>query len=131
MKEKPQQNSQPQIETGLSPIESNPLSEEQNIPIEINPLSKEPEPEELKSGYGRSQLPPRTSSTETEVPIEDNLEADGEEKPTCQHHWIIESPHGPISLGECINCGEKREFRNSADDGLWENDSGSPRRFPN
>ena len=34
----------------------------------------------------------------------------------CTHHWIIESPNGATSMGQCQMCGEVREFRNSADD---------------
>ncbi len=31
----------------------------------------------------------------------------------CPHHWIIETPDGPVSTGRCRLCGEEREFRNS------------------
>jgi hypothetical protein len=44
--------------------------------------------------------------------------------PTCQHHWIIETPRGATSTGRCKRCGEEREFRNSANDHLWEDESG-------
>jgi len=44
---------------------------------------------------------------------------------TCQHHWIIETPRGSTSQGRCKRCGEEREFRNSAHDHLWEDESGS------
>jgi hypothetical protein len=44
---------------------------------------------------------------------------------TCQHHWVIETPRGAMSEGRCKRCGEEREFRNSAHDHLWEDDSGS------
>lgn len=43
---------------------------------------------------------------------------------TCQHHWIIETPRGATSTGRCKRCGEEREFRNSANDHLWEDESG-------
>ncbi len=33
----------------------------------------------------------------------------------CPHHWIIETPDGPISKGKCQLCGEEREFNNSMD----------------
>ena len=33
----------------------------------------------------------------------------------CAHHWIIETPDGPISKGKCQLCGEEREFNNSTD----------------
>jgi hypothetical protein len=47
------------------------------------------------------------------------------EGPTCQHHWLIESPHGAMSSGRCKRCGAEREFRNSATDYLWEDESSS------
>ena len=31
----------------------------------------------------------------------------------CCHHWIIEPASEPISRGECRNCLESREFKNS------------------
>ena len=30
----------------------------------------------------------------------------------CAHHWLIEPPQGPTSIGVCKICGEKREFEN-------------------
>ncbi len=46
------------------------------------------------------------------------------EVPTCQHHWVIESPRGALSSGSCKVCGEQREFRNSTTDYVWDDDSG-------
>lgn len=43
----------------------------------------------------------------------------------CRHHWIIESPHGALSNGRCKVCGEERQFRNSANDYIWDDDSSS------
>ena len=31
----------------------------------------------------------------------------------CTHHWVIESPNGPLSAGVCQRCGGEREFENS------------------
>ena len=31
----------------------------------------------------------------------------------CPHHWVIETPEGPVSIGKCKLCGEEREFNNS------------------
>ena len=31
----------------------------------------------------------------------------------CPHHWIIETPDGPVSTGRCRLCGEERQFSNS------------------
>jgi hypothetical protein len=30
----------------------------------------------------------------------------------CVHYWIIESPHGPTSKGQCRYCGAVAEFFN-------------------
>ena len=45
------------------------------------------------------------------------------EAPTCRHHWVIASPQGAMSQGRCKVCGEEREFRNSANDYVWEDSS--------
>lgn len=31
---------------------------------------------------------------------------------TCPHYWVIDTPSGPTSRGECQRCGEVREFKN-------------------
>lgn len=31
----------------------------------------------------------------------------------CTHHWLIESPSGPVAHGRCKLCGEERDFDNS------------------
>lgn len=41
----------------------------------------------------------------------------------CRHHWVIETPNGAVSSGMCKRCGLHKEFRNSAEDPLWDNDS--------
>jgi hypothetical protein len=46
-------------------------------------------------------------------------------KPTCRHHWVIESPHGATSNGLCKICGTVREFRNTTGDNYWEDDTAS------
>lgn len=33
----------------------------------------------------------------------------------CVHHWVIETPAGAVSRGECKRCGEMRFFPNSDD----------------
>ena len=33
----------------------------------------------------------------------------------CTHHWVIESPNGPVSQGVCQHCGAKRQFKNSTE----------------
>ena len=39
-----------------------------------------------------------------------------ESKPTCRHHWVIETANGPVSWGVCQVCHEGKEFRNSIGD---------------
>ncbi|MCY4625880.1 MAG: hypothetical protein OXC99_12900 [Chloroflexi bacterium] len=42
----------------------------------------------------------------------------------CAHHWVIETPAGPVSRGQCKRCGEEREFLNSPDSSFyWEDDA--------
>ena len=31
---------------------------------------------------------------------------------TCSHHWLIEPPKGPTSMGVCKLCGATKEFQN-------------------
>ncbi len=43
---------------------------------------------------------------------------------SCQHYWVIEFPGGPMSRGICRLCGDQREFQNSMDgylreDNMW------------
>ena len=33
----------------------------------------------------------------------------------CAHHWVIDRPNGPLSVGVCQRCGERREFSNSTE----------------
>ena len=40
----------------------------------------------------------------------------------CRHHWLIDSPQGPTSIGMCKLCGARKEFSNSAGDFLWEDE---------
>ena len=37
----------------------------------------------------------------------------------CAHHWRIDPPSGPWSLGICTKCGEYDAFKNSMDMGGW------------
>jgi len=37
----------------------------------------------------------------------------------CAHHWRIDPPSGPWSLGICNKCGEYDAFKNSIDVGGW------------
>ena len=40
----------------------------------------------------------------------------------CAHHWAIESPNGPTSVGACKRCGETKEFKNSIRITSWESE---------
>ena len=42
--------------------------------------------------------------------------------PVCQHHWIIDSPAGPVSKGVCRVCDEEREFLNYVEGSSWGSD---------
>jgi len=64
----------------------------------------------------------KAPATEEKRPIEVTAVVEG---PTCQHHWLIETPRGSTSTGRCKVCGEQRDFRNSATDHLWEGESGN------
>ena len=47
----------------------------------------------------------------------------------CAHHWVIDSPSGPTSIGICKLCGDEQEFQNSSSDAGWERESGSEQAF--
>lgn len=34
----------------------------------------------------------------------------------CRHHWVIETPNGPLSHGTCKVCGLERDFYNNPED---------------
>ena len=42
----------------------------------------------------------------------------------CLHHWRIESPNGPTSMGRCKHCGAERHFPNSSEDSIWDGAEG-------
>lgn len=50
-------------------------------------------------------------------------ERSGRAASTCQHRWIIETPHGATSRGVCKRCGTAKRFPNAAEDALWESGS--------
>ena len=43
-------------------------------------------------------------------------------KSRCNHHWVIESPDGPISRGICKYCGAVKEFTNYLPFSTWDDD---------
>lgn len=40
----------------------------------------------------------------------------------CQHHWVIDTPAGPVSRGVCRLCGEEGEFNNFLEGTYWDDD---------
>ena len=48
----------------------------------------------------------------------------------CCHHWMIEAPNGPTSLGTCRDCGEAREFKNSIQITSWESEGKNKNHTP-
>ncbi len=46
----------------------------------------------------------------------------------CVHHWMIESPNGPVSMGTCKVCGERSEFKNSIQGSGWDRESPQSKR---
>jgi len=51
-----------------------------------------------------------------------------EEESLCKHHWVIDSPNGPTSVGVCKICGEKSDFRNSMPGSGWDRENPQSRR---
>ena len=52
-----------------------------------------------------------------------------EEVDQCTHHWVIDSPNGPVSRGVCKICGAEHGFRNYAENApYWENDEARSER---
>ena len=47
----------------------------------------------------------------------------------CVHHWVIESPNGPVSQGVCKLCGLGSEFRNSIQETGWDRESQSSKKI--
>ncbi len=46
----------------------------------------------------------------------------------CVHHWMIDSPNGPVSRGTCKVCGESSEFKNSIQGSGWDRESPRSKR---
>jgi hypothetical protein len=43
--------------------------------------------------------------------------------PECTHHWVIDTPSGPVSHGTCKRCGEIRDFPNYVENTpYWEDE---------
>lgn len=47
----------------------------------------------------------------------------------CVHHWVIESPNGPVSQGVCKLCGLGSQFRNSIQETGWDRESQSSKKM--
>lgn len=40
----------------------------------------------------------------------------------CAHHWVIETPSGPLSKGVCRICGMEKKFQNYLENSVWTSD---------
>ena len=49
-----------------------------------------------------------------------------EVKAVCRHHWVIEASKGPVSVGVCQLCEERREFKNYIESAPWGEESSVP-----
>ena len=47
------------------------------------------------------------------------LEPGAQESDSCEHHWVIASPAGPVSRGVCRLCGAERDFQNYMEGAPW------------
>ena len=56
----------------------------------------------------------------TRATLEKQATIQAQDQATCRHHWVIESPTGPISRGVCKVCGAVKEFQNYQFDFSWE-----------
>lgn len=56
----------------------------------------------------------------TRATLEKQATIQVQDQATCRHHWVIESPTGPISRGVCKVCGAVKEFQNYQFDFSWE-----------
>jgi len=50
-------------------------------------------------------------------------------RPSHAHHWVIEPPNGPFSLGRCRSCNEEKQFPNSTESAEWASDA-APEKPP-
>ena len=70
-------------------------------------------------------MSPKTLVKPTEAKTESS------EAEQCTHHWVIDPPDGPTSMGRCKRCGEKKEFYNYVACSKWDNASSfSVRHIP-
>ena len=46
-------------------------------------------------------------------------------KDVCIHHWLIDPPDSPVSMGVCLKCGLQREFKNYTAYSPWDSISES------
>ena len=60
-----------------------------------------------------------TELMEKPIPVKDEEQA----QITCIHHWLIDPPDSPTSMGVCLKCGAEREFRNYFAHSIWESES--------
>ena len=56
--------------------------------------------------------------------VERLLKAKKLKRTTCEtngdtHHWMLEEPNGPVTLGICKKCLSKKEFKNNQNTSAW------------
>jgi|SaaInl8_200m_RNA_FD_contig_123_13241_length_1281_multi_3_in_1_out_0_4 hypothetical protein len=49
-------------------------------------------------------------------------------KEVCIHHWKIEPPENPVSMGVCLKCGLTQEFNNYTLYSPWDSVSASSQK---
>ncbi len=67
----------------------------------------------------------------TQQGIDETIEIAEIVESDCNHHWVIDSPNGPTSVGTCRVCGELREFKNSIQITSWESEGNHANRNQN
>ena len=50
----------------------------------------------------------------------DPTKLESAEETQCVHHWEIDAPDGPESIGVCMHCGILRSFKNGMEAVMWE-----------
>jgi hypothetical protein len=70
--------------------------------------------------------PAKLADREVTIPVLETSGIGVAEQATaeCRHHWRIASPNGATSNGTCKLCGAIREFPNSTNESVWDNDHG-------
>jgi hypothetical protein len=71
-------------------------------------------PQEVQAwleGLGK-KVPPKRRHIQKAMTIKHERKVLAPVAKSCGHHWLIDTPTGPTSMGKCKLCGERKEFRN-------------------